>query len=255
MKKVSACIVTYDGYGEARLAANTLIEQTKGVELSLFIVDNNSPDGTGEKMREEFAEKATVILLPKNKGFSGGHNEVISRIESDYHAVVNPDITLTQDALLKIVQYMEANPEVIAVVPKLLFPSGEEQLIAKREPTLLALISRRIPLPGLKKLEEHYLMLDEDLTIPQKIEFCTGCFFVMRTEMFKKIGGFDERYFMYFEDADIGRMALEYGDIVYLPTAQAYHAWHRQTKNRASHFFMQLRSMFRYFGKWGFRLK
>ena len=255
MKKVSACVVTYEGYSEARLTVSTLLQHTKGVQLSLFVVDNNSPDSTGKKIEEEFKGEITSLNLAENVGFGKGHNSVLPFIESDYHAVINPDITISEDVLAELVQYMEANPKVAVVVPKLLFPSGEVQNIAKRQPSLLALISRRIHLPFLKKIEEHYLMLDEDLEKPQSIEFCTGCFFVMRTDIFKKINGFDERYFMYFEDADIGRQALEYGELVYLPSVEVYHAWHRQTKKKASHFFMQLNSMFKYFKKWGFRLK
>ncbi len=253
MKKVSACIVTYDGYDEARLAASTLLDFTEGVELDLYIIDNDSPDGTGKKMQAEFATRANVMVLPENKGFGAGHNMVRDLIDSDYHAVINPDITVNEDVLTTMANYLDEHPEVAVVIPKLLYPDGEEQYVAKREPSFMALINRRIPL--FKKVEEHYLMLDEDLTVPQKVEFCTGCFFMMRTDVFKKIGGFDERFFMYFEDADIGRTAMQYGDLAYLPTVEVYHAWHRQTKKKASHFLWQLQSMFRYFKKWGFRFK
>ena len=66
--------------------------------------------------------------------------------------------------------------------------------------SFLALLARQVPLPFLKGVERHYLMQDEDLSCPQEIEFCTGCFFVMRTEAFRRMGGFDEGYFMYVED-------------------------------------------------------
>ena len=58
-----------------------------------------------------------------------------------------------------------------------------------------------------EKTEEHYLMLDEDLTVAREIDFCTGCFFVIRPEAFRQMGGFDEGYFMYVEDADLTRKA------------------------------------------------
>ena len=89
---------------------------------------------------------------------------------------------------------------------------------------------------------------------PQEIEFCTGCFFVMRTEAFRRMGGFDEGYFMYVEDADITRKAQEYGKVMYVPEAHVYHAWHRDTKKKWKNFWMQIRSMLRYWRKWGFRM-
>lgn len=255
LRRVSASVVVYDGYEEARLAAGTLLEYTRGVELDLYLVDNHSPDGSGEKLQQEFGGRATVICLPENKGFGAGHNVVRDRLDSRYHAVINPDITVNSDVLTAMADYLDSHPDAAAVTPRLLFPDGREQEIAKRNPTLLALMGRRLPFAFLRKAEDDYLMRDQDLSVPCSIEFCTGCFFMMRTEIFQKIGGFDERYFMYFEDADIGRMAAQYGNIVHLPQVTVYHAWHRQTAKRADHFLWQLRSMFRYFHKWGFRLK
>ncbi|MFQ7004724.1 MAG: glycosyltransferase family 2 protein [Ruthenibacterium lactatiformans] len=77
---------------------------------------------------------------------------------------------------------------------------------------------------------------------------------MMRTEAFRRMGGFDEGYFMYVEDADITRKAQEYGQVMYVPEAHVYHAWHRDTKKKWKNFWMQIRSMLRYWRKWGFRM-
>ena len=63
--------------------------------------------------------------------------------------------------------------------PQLLFPDGTPQYTAKRAPGFLSLLARQVPLACLKKTEDHYLMLDEDLTVPREIDFCTGCFFAV----------------------------------------------------------------------------
>ena len=97
-------------------------------------------------------------------------------------------------------------------------------------------------------------MLDEDLSQPTDVGFCSGCFFVMRSEVYQKMGGFDPRYFVYVEDADITRQALQYGRAVYLPLVSVYHAWHRDANKKLKNFLMQLGSMFKYWRKWGFKL-
>ena len=112
-----------------------------------------------------------------------------------------------------------------------------------------------MPLACLKKTEEHYLMLDEDLTVPREIEFCTGCFFVVRTEVFRRMQGFDEGYFMYVEDADITRKAQSYGKVYFTPCTHVYHAWHRSPNKSLKPFVRQISSMLRYWRKWGFRLR
>ena len=250
----SACIVTYGGCDEAAMAARSLLKNTQSAELSLYLVDNASPDGTGRTLANtDFGPGAQVICLPENVGFGSGHNAVLPMLGSRYHFVINPDIELRSDAVSQLCMWMDEHPDVVMATPQLLFPDGREQYTAKRLPSFLALLSRQLPLPFLKGVERRYLMLDEDLTKPREIEFCTGCFFVMRTEVFKKMGGFDESYFMYVEDADITRKAMQCGRVMYVPDVQVYHAWHRDANRKWKNFWMQIRSMFHYWHKWGFK--
>ena len=91
--KVSACIVTYGGYREAAQAAESLLRHTTGVDLSLYLVDNASPDGTGEKLQQaqpQWGPRVQVMRLARNMGFGAGHNAVLPVLNSKYHAVVNP---------------------------------------------------------------------------------------------------------------------------------------------------------------------
>lgn len=260
MTTVTACIVVYNGGHEAAQAVASLLQHTKGVSLHLHLVDNASPDGSGAKLSmQDFctntAEQSHVSVqcLPKNIGFGSGHNTVLPLLTGKYHAVVNPDITLDTDAISTLCAFLDAHPEAVMATPRLLFPDGREQYTAKRVPSFLALLARQLHLPFLKSVEHHYLMLDKDLTKPQEIDFCTGCFFVIRTEVFKAMGGFDETYFMYVEDADITRKAQAYGKVMYVPAAQVIHTWHRDANKKWKNFWMQIGSMLRYWRKWGFK--
>ena len=251
---VSACIVAYNGAQEVEQAVRSILANSPSCNLTFYVVDNASPDKSGEELQQAFSEaqQVEVICLPQNKGFGSGHNTVRDRLQSRYHAVINPDITVDSDVLGKLCAYLDEHPDVVMVTPQLRFPDGKVQYVAKRPPNFMALLARQLPLPFLKRYEDHYLMLDEDLTKAQEIGFCSGCFFVIRTEVFQKIGGFDEDYFMYVEDADITRRAMQCGKVVYLPDCYVFHAWHRSTRKSVKPFLIQLRSMGLYFKKWGF---
>ena len=246
--------MTYQCYDNCRKAIKSILEYTKDVELTLYVVDNNSGDGLLGKLIEEFPE-ITAIQNPDNKGFGHGHNAVLPLLESDYHAVVNPDILIDRDVLSELCGYLAENPDIGLVTPKIMFPGGEDQQLPKRDPSFLALFGRHMFKKKLKPVVEHYQMLDEDLSKPIDIEFATGCFFVIKTEIFKQLNGFDERWFMYFEDMDITRRARAVERAVYYPHTYVYHAWERSSSHKPKFFVILVLGMFKYFGKWGFKWK
>jgi Predicted glycosyltransferases len=252
--KVSLCIVTYQCYDNCRKAVQSILEYSKDTELTLYVVDNNSGDGILDKLKEEFPD-IVAIQNPDNKGFGHGHNAVLPLLDSDYHAVVNPDILIDSDVLAELCGYLDKNPDIGIVTPKILFPGGEDQKLPKRDPSFLALFGRHMFKKKLKPVVEHYQMLDEDLTEPIDIEFATGCFFVIRTEIFRQVNGFDERWFMYFEDMDITRRARAIKRAVYYPYTHVYHAWERSSSHKPKFFVILVLGMFKYFGKWGFKWK
>lgn len=253
---LSASVVMYGGQDDARKCLESLEQQNTAADFSVFLIDNNSPDGALEKLLEKPLPKRVQVLPQKeNLGYGTGHNKCIPLLNSKYHAVVNPDIVLNEDAIGEMARWMEKHPDVAITTPALVFPGGQPQHIAKRRPAVLPLLARQLGFKFLKKYEEHYLMLDEDLSNPTDVEFCSGCFFVIRTDVFKKMGGFDEKYFMYVEDADITQKALKHGRAVYLPQVTVTHAWQRAAHHSPRQFFWQVKSMGRYFKKWGFRFK
>lgn len=252
--ELSASVVLYGGAAAARRLLDSFAAHAG--EVRLYLVDNASPDGALEELEAGGLPRHTEVLpLRENRGYGAGHNAVLPLLESRYHAVVNPDIVLRDNAIETMAAYMDEHPDVVMVIPRLLFPDGQPQYTAKRRPALLPLVARQLGGKVFKKQEQHYLMLDEDLDQPQDVEFCSGCFFVIRTEVFKEIGGFDEGYFMYVEDADITQKALQKGRAVYLPAAAVIHEWQRDAHRKPRQFFWQLKSMMRYFRKWGFRLQ
>lgn len=261
--KLSACIVLYNDQDEALNAAASVLEHTRRWPLKLFLVDNASPDGSGATLAQAAAERlhpgeeqeVEVICREENGGFGAGHNTVMPRISSQYHFILNPDILLEADTLSDVAEWMAAHPQVVMARPALRFPDGRPQVLPLRRCSALALVYRqKESLKFLKPFNDRYVMADRDLTQPTEIEFCTGSFAAVKTLDFCAVGGFDTGYFMYVEDADLTMKLRRRGKVYLLPQFEAIHAWHRAPHTDRSHFKLQLRSMLRYFRKWGFRL-
>ncbi len=251
--KVSGSIVVYNKIEDAYKTVdsfNKFIDEN----FSLYIIDNDSKEMIGQTLKKEFS-KYNYIQLNKNIGFGKAHNKVLEEIDSKYHFIINPDILINENTIKNLCDFMDVNSDVAICCPKVLNPDNTIQYIAKNKPSLLSLISRRIPLKFLKKIEDEYLMKNKNQEETLEVDFCTGCFFVIRTEVFKKIQGFDEDYFLYFEDADITMKAKKHGKAMYYPKSSVIHFWHRETKSSVKQYLIQVKSMLIYFKKWGFKLK
>lgn len=246
---VTGGIVTFNNISTIAKTLETIFAQTKGVDFKLYVMDNGSNDGTTEFIEQNYPE-VTVIKSEKNVGFGAGHNVIINMIDSKYHAVINPDIVLNENVIGKLTDYMDENPEIGLLSPRICFPDGRDQILGKRNPQLKYLVASRLRGDEPSKLLRQYAMLDCDLSKPTRIENATGCFMFIRTEVLKKIGGFDDGYFMYFEDADLARRINEVSECIYYPDAVVNHVWGRESKRNLKLMLVHINSMLRYFCKW-----
>lgn len=250
---VSGCIVTYNNMRTIEKTVSTLLEFTRGVDFTLYIQDNDSTDGTPDFLLEKFKDEPRVIVTKRgiNNGFGAGHNSVLSKIDSDYHVIINPDIEIRSDVIVSMAKYMEQNKDIGLLSPRICFPDGRDQILGKRDPKISYLVASRMrneASPG--KLLREYAMLDCDLSKPCDIQNATGCFMMLRTSVFKEIGGFDSHYFMYFEDCDLTRTVRKKYRAVYYPDAIIYHVWGRESKKNLRLMAVQIKSMMYYFKKW-----
>ena len=259
--KASGCIVTYNAVSSENKkkllfeAIENITAFSKDIPFTLYVIDNASPDGTAAQVREYFKNNSAVKVIAnsENRGFGKAHNQVIELTDSDYHFIINPDIIVKDDVIGKMCRFMEQKPACGLVSPDIRFPDGRVQVLAKRHPKLKYLLSSRLASDreNNKNLRE-YAMLDADLSVPQRIENASGCFFGIRTDLFKKVGGFDDRYFMYFEDFDLARTVGKYAELWYYPGAVVYHEWGRDSKRNFKLMYIHLLSTIKYFLKWGF---
>ena len=247
--KVTGCIVTFNNMRTIGKAIDTLLKNTK-CNFRLIIVDNGSTDGTREFIKEKYPG-IEMIETEKNIGFGAGHNLIMDKLDSDYHAIINPDVIIKDDIISEMTAYLEEHKEVGMLSPKIEFPDGRPQILGKRIPKPYYLIASRLRGKKPGRLLREYAMLDEDMSKPRQIENATGCFMLIRTELFKEIGGFDKRYFMYFEDCDLTRTVNETSQVLYYPYCTVYHEWGRESKKNFRLKVIQIQSMLRYYRKWG----
>ena len=246
---VTGSIVTYNNISTIAKTLETLFGETKDIDFKLYVLDNGSSDGTPEFIEKNYPD-VTVIRSEKNVGFGAGHNIIINQVESKYHAVINPDIVLTQNVVKKMADYMDENSDIGLLSPRICFPDGRDQILGKRNPHLKYLVASRLRGDEPSKLLREYAMLDCDLSKPTEIENATGCFMFIRTDVLKSIGGFDDGFFMYFEDADLARRINEVSKCVYYPDAVVNHVWGRDSKRNFKLMLVHINSMLRYFRKW-----
>lgn len=250
--KVTGSIVTYNNSNIIYECIQSILAQTQGMDFTLYVVDNGSTDQTVDIIRNSFDGQVKIIENGRNLGFGRGHNRVIEEIKSDYHAVINPDITLAQDTIGELCRYMENNKDVLMVTPKILNEDGTEQFLPKYCPTIRYVIVSK--LKPFRYLRKRYTRQEETFTEPAEVEFCTGCFFVTRTAVIKELKGFDTRFFMYCEDADLSRRMRQRGKIIFYPSVCATHKWGRDNTRSFKGVLRFLSSLFKYFSKWGLQV-
>lgn len=250
---VSGCIVTYNSKDKIGKTIESVLECTTGVPFELFVVDNNSTDGTPEYIKQKFPA-VTVIESNQNSGFGAGHNKVIPFLKSKYHVVINPDILLKDDVITELAAYADKHEQVGLLSPQILFEDGRAQNLGKRNPTVRYLGDHwfhKGDEPTKTMIE--YCMLDMPTDKPFEITNATGCFMFFRTSVFKELGGFDERFFMYLEDCDIARRVSEKYKALYYPMAHVYHLWERESKRNKKLLMIHIKSILTYFAKWGLK--
>jgi len=245
--KVSGCIVTYNNAEIIEDCIESIFRETKGIDFHLFVSDNHSSDDTVQRIRDKFPE-VEIIQNLSNEGFGQGHNKVIDMLDSQYHVIINPDIKLCQDVITELVKYMEENPLVGQIGPKVVNNDGTEQHLPKRDPSIrYVILSKFMPF---RHYRRKYTREEEHLKDVTRVDSCSGCFFVIRTDVFKKLRGFDKRFFMYCEDADLSRRVRQNWELIFYPYCQVIHDWKRDNTGSIKGVFIFLRSLIKYFVKW-----
>lgn len=256
MYDCTASMVIYNNPPEMiRNAAVSFLSTDASVQLT--IVDNSPTPA----LRSAFDGLAVEYhFMGENVGYGRGHNWAISKVgNSRYHLILNPDIIVAPETIKSLAAFMDKNLDIGMVCPKVLHQDGTVQHLNKRLPTVFDLYIRRF-VPGplkavVRKRMDFFVMKDVGYDDVCDVEYMTGCFMFCRTDALKEVGGFDPRYFMYFEDCDLGReFQKKRHRTVYYPYASVTHLWERASYKSLRMTFVHIVNMIRYFNKWGWKL-
>lgn len=259
MTTISVAVVLFNNTKEDILKlVNNFHETFARYDTTVYLV-NNSPENI--TLRENLVEisstysEVEVITAKENKGFGAGNNLVLSELNSDYHFIINPDITIPDETQVeKIIDFMKENSDYGLLSPLIKYPNGEIQHLLKKKSTVFDMGLRFIGLPIFKKRKNDFISLPGGYNKIHFADNVPGSFMVFQTNLFKKIAGFDESYFLYMEDSDITMTVNQVSKTIFYPDAYVYHEWQRDNQKSIRGVFRMLKSMKVYFSKWGWKL-
>ena len=222
------------------------------------VVNDHQP---GEPV-EQLAAGADLFFTNRdNPGYGRAVNRLVVRLGQlpPYIGVLNTDLSWQPGSFEQLLGWLQQHPQVNLAVPQILDEAGTPQKLCKHHPTVLGLFSRRF-LPDwlkptwLKRYDRWYVMADQNYQEVFEAPYLSGCCMLIRSEAFRRTGGFDERYFLYLEDADLTRSLARDGRCVHLPVAGVVHGWGRGNYRNLGLMAVNLASAWHYFRKWGWAL-
>jgi GT2 family glycosyltransferase len=196
-----------------------------------------------------------------NVGFGFGHNLSLPFLSSDYHLVLNPDVILEPEALIKAIEWMQSHPTVGLLSPSVSEKDGKKQYLCKRDSSVWILFLRGFAPRWLKRLFQKRLDWYEmkDVIFPNQESavfdppWVSGAFMFFRTDILKKLNGFDPAFFLYFEDTDICYRARKITHLAYVPTVKITHYGGYSAKKGWIHIKLFIRSAWTFFNLHGWR--
>ena len=196
--------------------------------------------------------------LPDNRGFGAGHNVAIRRLDSEYHLVLNPDAELAEDALRVGLSSLQEDPSIALLSPRVRGDDGAQEFLCKRYPSFFVLLLRPFAPRLIRRLFRRWLYRYEmrDLCSGSQeadILLASGCFMLARTAALQAVDGFNDDYFLYFEDFDLSIRLGSQGRLVFNPAIQIVHHGGYAAKKGIQHVKYFIRSGITFFRIHGWR--
>jgi N-acetylglucosaminyl-diphospho-decaprenol L-rhamnosyltransferase len=240
---ITAVVVNYN----TRTLLERCLKSLSGWE-EVVVVDNASTDGSASMVSEAYPS-VKLVRNRENVGFGAGANAGIVQATGDLVLVLNPDTWVTPDVAPTLEKFFLDHPRAGIAGCGLLDDEGRMLVSARRFYTLESLVARRVA-PGSSAVRE-FEMLESGHDVPRRADWVAGTGMALRKELFDSVGGFDERFFLYFEDVDICLRAWISGsEVWYVPSARIYHDEQRASSRSYKALGQHMRSWATFNLKW-----
>lgn len=234
-------------------------------QASLVVLDNSTDHDYAEAARQALAIavdghsaiSSRYVVAPGNTGYGGGHNLAAQEVGSDLHLVLNPDVDLAAQVLAQGIEEL-LDPTVVLVAPRVAAEDGTPEFLCRRYPSVLVLLLRAFA-PAVIRRQfvsrlDRYEMRDVcSGTDRADIVLASGCFMLLRSAAFRAVGGFDERYFLYFEDYDLSMRLANEGALRFQPAMAIVHHGGYAASKGWRHIGLFIRSGYRFFRQYGWQ--
>jgi GT2 family glycosyltransferase len=247
MDKISLSIVLYNNKGNQLKQLFQSIECVNNKNIKIYIIDN-SPISIHSRLPQIKIE-LDYNFFPENLGYGSGHNFGIAKALKEnyrYHVVLNPDIYFKEDVITPMITWMSHNDNIGLMMPQVLNPDSSIQFLPKLLPSPIDLLLRKFNLNLV-----NYELKNIEQSIIYNTPILSGCFTLINLELVKRIGFYDDKYFLYFEDWDFSRRVHLKYKTIYFPKVSIFHAYQSNANKKLNHFLYFFRSAIRYFNKWG----
>lgn len=219
--KAAVVILNYNTRDYLEQFLPGLIASCEGLDAQVIVADNASADSSVAFLESRFPE-VPLIRLEKNFGFTGGYNRALQLVEADYYILINSDIEVPKDWLKPLLEWMDTHPECGACGPKLL--SYRQRDTFEYAGAAGGLIdSYGYPFCRgriMQRVEKDHGQYDQ----PADVLWCSGACLVVRSSVWKALGGLDERFFAHMEEIDLcWRMQLKGWKVTLVPASKVYH--------------------------------
>lgn len=242
-------IVNWNSGDQLRACIDSIAKYNCGLVCSVLVVDNGSVDGS--EVMADGSLKVTLIRAGANLGFGKACNLGAHHAKGEYLLFLNPDAALYPETLSKVLAYMQGlvNKNVGICGVQLLDEAGHVSRSCARFPSVAVFAAQALglnKLPWFRAWSQHMGEWAHDTT--REVDQVIGAFFFIRRSVFEALNGFDERFFVYFEEVDVSYRARQAGwRSVYLASAQAFHAGGGTSQQvKAARLFYSLRSRLLY---------
>lgn len=230
---VSIILVNYNGADVLVDCLKSINKFVPGHNCEVIVVDNASQDNSVDIIENKFPN-VQLIKLTKNVGFGAGNNAGAKVAKGEFLFLLNTDTIITSNILPHLVDLMEKNPTVGIIGPKLLFPDGRFQISFSPTISIKGELEAR-KLHRYAESRTKLALLENNFQKIQEVDIVVGAAFFIRGDLFRTLGGFDEKFFMYFEESDLCQRAKNIGyEILYTPKISLIHVRGYSTSKLAS---------------------